>query len=197
MPLTHITKCLLCPPDKPFAMSAGEFESIPGLGDPPDARLQRFFMELEKHIHQEADREGKRLDQLQRLGARNGKPPDSPESIAQMITEKGRHLTQAGGVPVFMNLARAFMVSSAFETSDPKLGRMKENIRAHLHRSTRRNYLTDETILHHVAQLGLEQIDADAVFGLLKEMRDILTEAGEYSPGQNGTSKGRSSIILP
>lgn len=192
MPLTHITKCLLCPPDKPFQMSAGGFESVPSLGEATDPRLQRFFIELEKHLHQESERENKRLEK----SARNGNH-DSAHAVAQLITEKAKHLTQTSAIPVTMNMARAFLVATAFETTDPQLNQLKEGIRAHLHRATRKNNLTDETILHHVAQLGLEQIDADAVYGLLKEMRDILTEAGEYAPGHSGTEKARSSIIIP
>ena len=199
MSVTHTTKCVLCPPEDPFRTNAGEFATIPMLGEEMDLRLQFLFGKLEKHLHEEAQQETKRIEELQKRAGRNGSKTVeiSPHAIAKLIAEKARHSTQIGAVPVFMNLARVFMVSSAFETTDPQLNLMKENVRAHLHRETRKNILTDDTILHHVAQLGLEQIDADAVFALLKEMRDILTEAGQYAPGQSGTEKARSSIIIP
>jgi len=178
----HPTKCLLCP-EPGFSVLAEAFADVPIIGESPDDRLRKFMMRLEQHIQEQGGKEARRIEHLQRNNGKVLQITDPAQQAAALMLEHGKHVSLLASVPVFMNMARAHLVASAFETTDPKLNEMKEAARAHLHGSTRKNYLTDATILSHVAQLGLDQQDADAVYALMQQMRDILCEENDYAPG--------------
>jgi hypothetical protein len=75
-----------------------------------------------------------------------------------------------------------FVLGVAFEIEDPQLLQMREDVRAALHRFTRREFITDADILDRVARIGLNPEEQEGVYTLLRDMRDILCEEGRYAP---------------
>lgn len=75
-----------------------------------------------------------------------------------------------------------FLVVSLFEMTDPKLLEMRERVRSDVAKVSRRFQISDAEILDRVARLELDPDDEQGLTLLLKDMRDVLTEQGNYTP---------------
>jgi hypothetical protein len=79
-------------------------------------------------------------------------------------------------------LFTGFSAVRAFEVQDPLLVTMQEQVRAQLHRGTRRAYITDEEIHDRIVALGFTGEEAEGLNQLLQDMRNLLCEEGPYAP---------------
>jgi hypothetical protein len=83
----------------------------------------------------------------------------------------------------------AFLIAAAFKLEDPLLLKMHFDLRYALHRMTRAKLITDEEIQDRVSRIEeLDRRQQEAVSFLLRDMRDVLTEQGEYAPKQPSVS---------
>jgi hypothetical protein len=69
-----------------------------------------------------------------------------------------------------------------FQCEDPKLAQLQERVRASIFKVSRRMTITDAEIQDRVARLGLDPDEEEGLHTLLKDMRDLLTEQGNYAP---------------
>lgn len=88
-----------------------------------------------------------------------------------------------------------FLVISMYEVQDPKLLEMREFIRAGLAKVSRRFQISNADIEDRVARLELDSEDEEGLNILLRDMRDLLTEQGDYAP-RNGQPAGRPLVTL-
>jgi len=110
--------------------------------------------------------------------------------IGKMIQEMAKHLEKhhpeqfeqgAKAVQQYMT----FLFLSVFELQDPLLIQLYECIRAPLHQYSTRATIPDSVIDGKIADLGFEDEDAEGLRTLLRDMRDLLTEQGDYAPQNN------------
>jgi hypothetical protein len=87
----------------------------------------------------------------------------------------------SGSIQEFMG----FLVVSMFQCEDPKLSQLQERVRASIAKVSRKLTITNEEIQDRVARLGLDPDEEEGLQTLLRDMRDLLTEQGNYAP-QNG-----------
>ena len=77
----------------------------------------------------------------------------------------------------------AFLIAVGFRLEDPFLLQMAEGLRYALHRKTRRVHITDDQIDARVSRIEeLGERERNAVAALLKDMRDVICEQGQYAP---------------
>jgi hypothetical protein len=76
----------------------------------------------------------------------------------------------------------AFLACAMFGLQDPAILQRLELARYALHTSTRKAQITDETILDRLARIGLSEEEIGNVFPVIRDMRDALTEEGQYKP---------------
>ena len=88
-----------------------------------------------------------------------------------------------------------FIVVSQFEIADPKLLEMREAVRASMARMSRRFIISDADILDKVARLELDPDDEEGIGILLRDMRDLLTEQGDYAP--NPSQSTHPQLVTP
>ena len=78
---------------------------------------------------------------------------------------------------------QAFLVMSQFETQDPTIGARAETIRAGLQALTRKYMLSDQHIEQAIVALDSQnQLNTETVGALIRQLRDVLTEQGQYAP---------------
>ena len=93
-----------------------------------------------------------------------------------------------------------FATVGAFEIQDPLLVETQEQIRADLHRRTRKTYISDEHIAAKVEEFGPAEfgtplhLSATAFVALLRDMRDLLCEEGPYAPATSPAQKPLVSL---
>lgn len=76
-----------------------------------------------------------------------------------------------------------FLLAQVFVITDPELLDMVEAIRAALRHFSQRLTITDDEILHRVAQIELaEPEQEEGVNLLIRDLRDLLTETGRHAP---------------
>jgi hypothetical protein len=75
-----------------------------------------------------------------------------------------------------------FLVCCAFEIHDPKVLQNQETVRAALFALTRKNGVSDDSLLTLVASLGLGPEDAKKVYEAMKALRNACCEFGEWAP---------------
>ena len=164
--LSHLTRCVLCPPETPFEISAHGFEPL-NLANPQfPPRIQSFIVELSGHIQKTAEREGKRIDKARKNGTQL-----SPLEAARLVAEQGKHLTAFQTVILATQWTQGFCVLNGFDTQDPELQAAKDGARALLHSLTARR-VPDEVIQTGVAQLGFDGEDADSICRFVRELLD-------------------------
>lgn len=88
-----------------------------------------------------------------------------------------------------------FLVVSMYVVQDPKLLEMREFVRSRIAKVSRRFQISDADIQDRVARLELDSDDEEGLNILLKDMRDLLTEQGSYSP-KNGQPADRPLVSL-
>ena len=88
-----------------------------------------------------------------------------------------------------------FLVVGMFEVSDPKLLEMREHIRATLARIFRRFQISDGDIQDRIARLELDPEEEEGLNTLLRDMRDLLTEQGNYAP-RNGQPADKPLVTV-
>jgi hypothetical protein len=112
--------------------------------------------------------------------------PDDRGQILKLAEALGRHLN------THEELQRAvttLLLATLFTTEDemlkasiPTILAGVEPTRAMIHQATRRTYIDDALIDNKIADLGFEVEDAKGLQTLLRDMRDILCEEGQYAP---------------
>ena len=75
-----------------------------------------------------------------------------------------------------------YLALRMFIIEDPHLITGQENVRATLQQFSRRNRITDAEITDRVARLGLNAEQEEDLSVLLRDMRDVLCEEGQYAP---------------
>jgi len=112
------------------------------------------------------------------------------ERVVKFVTALMDHLQKkhpeimtrvAGAIQEYMGL----LVISMFQVEDPKLLEMREFIRASIAQVSRRFQISDADIRDRVARLELDADEEEGLNMLLRDMRDFLTERGNYAP-KNG-----------
>ncbi len=77
----------------------------------------------------------------------------------------------------------AFLIAAAFKFEDPFLLKTRSDLRYSLHKSTRVVQVSDEQIGERVARIeGLTPEQIEGLNFLIRDMRDVLTESGQYAP---------------
>lgn len=126
-----------------------------------------------------------------------GKPN---ERVVKFVTALMDHLGKKHP-EVMMRVSNAiqeymgFLVVSMFELNDPRLIEMRERIRAEIAVLSRRNNIPDSMIDGKIAELGFDDTDAEGLRILLRDMRDLLTEQGNYAP-RNGTPTEKPLVTI-
>jgi hypothetical protein len=113
-----------------------------------------------------------------------GKPGDRIVKFVSRLIEHAQtdHPQQWAQISGAIQQYMGFMIVRMFEIQDPQLLGMQEGIRAALHHFTTRLTITDEEIQSRVARIGLDPEQEEGVGLLLRDMRDLLTEQGQYAP---------------
>jgi hypothetical protein len=92
-----------------------------------------------------------------------------------------KHHPQAGMFITSIGMQfQGYVITKCYETQDPGLLEIQEQLRAHVYRMTRKNYITDAVILDIVARLGFDEEDGRPIVAAFRDMRDALTETGKY-----------------
>lgn len=94
----------------------------------------------------------------------------------------------SGSVQDFTGL----LIVNNFETDDPGMLERADAIRFDIHKRTRKHFITDAAILDLVSRIGLDEPHAAAVITLIKGVRDVYEETGDWTP-----EKQRSRLIQP
>ena len=90
-----------------------------------------------------------------------------------------QHMQQiSGAIQEYMG----FLIVTMFQCEDPKLAQLQERVRASIFKVSRRLTITNEEIQDRVARLGLDPDEEEGLQTLLRDMRDLLTEQGNYAP---------------
>lgn len=76
----------------------------------------------------------------------------------------------------------AFLACGMFNLQDPAIVARLDLLRYALHTATRKNNISDDGILDRLNRIGLEENNVKAVAALITDMRDALTEQGQYAP---------------
>jgi len=89
-----------------------------------------------------------------------------------------------------------------FHSDDPVSQQMREWNRHVIHEMTRGATCPDNKIQDQVAALGLDEYTALRVSTLMKQMRDVIEERGQFAPpdptgASNGQPHGRPTLVLP
>ena len=122
------------------------------------------------------------------------------ERVVRFVTALYDHLGKkhpevmqriAGAIQEYMG----FLVVGMFEVADPKLLEMREHIRATLARISRRFQISDADIQDRVARLELDPEEEEGLNTLLRDMRDLLTEQGNYVP-KNGQPADKPLVTV-
>jgi hypothetical protein len=113
------------------------------------------------------------------------------QQVVEFVNALFNHLQQKhpketaqifGGIQEFTGL----LVLSKFQYQDPQLRALGENVRAGIHRFTRRYNVTDEQIAEKVTEaarmLDLSPEELAGFSALLCDTRDLLTEQGNFAP---------------
>lgn len=179
MPLTHITKCRLCP-NQEFQLAESEFEKTE-LGAQTPMRVQEFSMKLLAHIQRGADFERKALEKaIKKFEKGEGPAPDAA---------KAPHLAAWNTFLALTACAQGWGIMCAFETMDPGLLAMREAARSGLQQMSRKFFFTDQMISDGTVQwMGQSPWAGDNeltvhIATFCKGIRDALCEVGDYAPG--------------
>ncbi len=105
-----------------------------------------------------------------------------------------KHKEQATHIGNNLMQFTGFSTVSHFGIQDPILIGMQEAVRAALHRSTRKAFITDAQIQDRIARMGFNEEDAAGLLTLMREMRDILCEEGAYAPS---SSPATTPLVTP
>jgi hypothetical protein len=107
--------------------------------------------------------------------------------VVEFVTALAAHVQKKH--PDLMNQLAAsaqewmgYLTVALFNIEDPSLLRMREHVRARMQLYTRKTTISDAEIQDRVARIGLDSEQEEGVNLLLRDMRDILTESGKYSP---------------
>jgi hypothetical protein len=84
-----------------------------------------------------------------------------------------------------------FIILSLFTSEDPTLIGKAEMVRHGFHRMTRSSDITDGVILDRLARAGFTKEEIEKVGPVMRDMRDALTEQGQYAP----QSAPRSNLV--
>jgi len=89
-----------------------------------------------------------------------------------------------------------------FHTDDPVALQMREWNRHVIHEMTRGVTCPDNKIQEQVSALGLDDYTALRVATLMKQMRDVIEERGQFAPpdptgASNGQPQGGPTLVLP
>ena len=104
--------------------------------------------------------------------------------LAQHLSQK--HKEAAHGIMVASQQLFGLLTMLNYETQDCALLELAELIRYDIHRSTRKISISDEHIVKGVATMGLAPEDAEKVAAHIRDLRDLLTDSGAYSPPARG-----------
>jgi hypothetical protein len=107
----------------------------------------------------------------------------------RFVMALAEHLRKKHG-DVFQRIAASgkmlmgFLALIQFDSQDKSLAEMREMIRYDIHRTTLRVNITDEHIVKALAELGIDlpTDDQKRIENLIRDLRDLLTDSGAYSP---------------
>jgi plasmid stability protein len=105
----------------------------------------------------------------------------SQKAVA-LVTELGKHMMRKhpdkfAAISFAAQEISGWMVLMHFETEDVNLKALGELIRRKLHQSTAKVSMPDEQVSSSVARLNLPAEHVASVEALIREMRDVLTDA--------------------
>jgi len=76
----------------------------------------------------------------------------------------------------------AFLACAMFELQDPAIQGRLNLLRYALHTATRKVRISDGTILDRLARAGFTTEEIERIGPVMRDMRDALTEEGQYKP---------------
>ena len=91
-----------------------------------------------------------------------------------------RHQPNAAGILALTLLAQGYLVVNLFESQDPALQESKESARAQLFSLMLKNRATDANLRSTLAALSLNEEEIGKVEPSFKQLRDYLTETGQF-----------------
>ena len=112
-------------------------------------------------------------------------------SAQRFVTHLASHLSSkhretAQGILVASQQLYGFLAMVNYETQDKALLHLAELIRYDIHRSTRKIAISDEHVSKAVAALELPPEYVAKVEAHIRDLRDLLTDSGAYSPQVHG-----------
>lgn len=122
-----------------------------------------------------------------------GEADERLRKFVKRLTEhlKTRHPDAMALIDANVEDIKGVMVSGMFSTQDPLIAVCAERARYTLHTVTRKTQITDETIFDRLKNNGINQDAIDTVLPVMRDMRDELTEQGQYAP----QSAPRSNLV--
>lgn len=102
------------------------------------------------------------------------------QTLAEHI--QTHHPDLMGRVGLTIQDMTGFLILSMFTSEDPTLIGKSEMVRYGFHRMTRNNDITDGTILDRLARAGFTKEEIERIGPVMRDMRDALTEQGQYAP---------------
>jgi len=124
------------------------------------------------------------------------------EKTRKVLTILGTHIATkhtdkfAAGMALVQDF-QAFLILTQFQVTDPSIAERAEAIRAGMQALTRKFTLNDRQL--DDAIIGLEsagQLNAENVKALIRQMRDVLTESGDFAPKVETIQTPQSSLIV-
>ena len=102
------------------------------------------------------------------------------DKMSEHLNDKHGEMVQRG-IGAIIEYGR-LLTFSLFESTDPNILATLEPVRAAVHQFSTRYRISDEEIQDRVSRLEVDPEDEQGVAMLLMDMRDLLTEQGEYAP---------------
>ncbi len=100
-----------------------------------------------------------------------------------------KHREQAQKIIAGSKCLYGFLTLLHFESQDAALKQLAELIRYDIHQSTRKLVISDEHVSKAVASLNLEAEAAARTEALIRDLRDLLTDSGQYAPQKTAEQK--------
>lgn len=104
------------------------------------------------------------------------------ERLAKLFQAVAKHFQEAHAD--FISAA----VIAGYATEDPALQVIAEAGRSTVHNKTRKNMAFDAQIQTKLAQAGFNEAEIMRIFPIMQDLRDCLTEQGNYRPAQTPTA---------
>jgi hypothetical protein len=136
------------------------------------------------------------------LGTESGQAKIADVFRALITHLQKKHLQECQKADLAAATLGGLLRLTNFKSDDPVAQQMREWNRHVIHEMTRAVTCPDNKIEEQVATLGLNEFTGLRVVTLIKQMRDIIEERGQFAPPDptkttNGQPQGGPRLVLP